>query len=186
MNSAAAALIYAPSLPDSPEGGQEAHRQWDHVAPLCRPGLLRAPIPTRQQKDSMRPPHVCFSSSCPVTPPHIRYYFKELCIFPNDLHWADTLFVIEQCCFFVAEHSLHCATFFPSFVISQPNTAFTFLTNSEPKSLIRRPISANTSSLWRPPPCSETETRTLDLNSEFSCLISSKPTSNCLFSLWVN
>lgn len=54
-------------------------------------------------------------------------------------------------------HLLHCATFFPSLVISQPNTAFTFLTSSPPISLIRRPISANTSSLWRPPPCAKVE-----------------------------
>lgn len=57
------------------------------------------------------------------------------------LNWTD-----------ISAHLLHCTALLPSLVISQPNTAFTFLTNSEPKSLIRRPISANTSSLWRPPP----------------------------------
>lgn len=98
MNSAAAALIYAPSLPDSPEGGQEAHRQWDHVAPLCRPGLLRAPIPTRQQKDSMRPPHVCFSSSCPVLSHHHTFvtilkssaFFQMICTELTRCSWLSS------------------------------------------------------------------------------------------------
>lgn len=64
-------------------------------------------------------------------------------------------------CVCVAGHLLHCAAFLPSLVISQPKTALTFLTNSEPKSLIRRPISANTSSLCRPPPCTQVETPVL-------------------------
>lgn len=64
----------------------------------------------------------------------------------------------DYICVCVAAHVLHCAALFPSLVISQPNTAFTFLTNSEPKSLIRRPISANTSSLFSPPPCADVQT----------------------------
>lgn len=96
--------------------------------------------------------------------------WTSLCVSTMICSYFEILQMQGDCiCVHAAAHVLHCAALFPSLVISQPNTAFTFFTSSEPKSLMRRPISANTSSLFSPPPCAGVQTTHLGCKMENMC-----------------